>query len=357
MARVLEKRGELTLFAMDELADIDFREVAHLMDRTWRVDYAGKVRYVYDERYLQWLIAGSDWIGTGIRNERGELIAILFGLLRTLCIQGRSYQGVYAVCFTVAPEYRDKHVGRWMQTIHRHRSLNERGCTLGLALMQVGHAGLPSVTRAIAVDDGGFTSTVLHRDFIWSARLDARRSLQCAPGVTANRVHWNGKSFDLHLPGAPHPSEVAEKLREPNASIFFEPNQSYLQHYYNARSPIGGAVLVRDGNGASAQFTYSQINVAIDDDELGTIGQLQTISIDNSPTLDERDVMRTACTFLQATGCMSVSHVPQGNLGVNTLPEAGFVPSRDEVVFWLRTPSDRATLFQSIAAPVCVDAL
>lgn len=334
MPRSLGQQLGFEMFSVNATANEPLDELAALMNEAWRHDYKGEVRMVYDAEYLKWVL-GTDWGGLSIReSSSGELVGFVYSLGRTVAINRKTYKSVYTSGLTVSPRFRQRGLSRWTHEVGASLMFEDTQSGVEVAALQVGHAGLLATERNAARARLG-TNVLLPPCNIWSKRVLAQE--HAGDGVTISRV-YSTQDHD----GALNVPRVAELFASTAmaASVAFLPKRNFVQLYLREHESRSGTLYLQLEDGSDCAMTFTIVTLAIDDDLIGDMAQVQSIYGD----LDPRQLtlaLDAVTSELAHWGCMAISVVVQRPLNHEALQTSGFTKSSDHVIWSLRARPER----------------
>lgn len=362
--RAVENRTDIRVFAVRDATRVDYDGLGELADGAWRHDYAGKARVVYDADYFLWLLEPRwrDWLAVIAVNETDEPVGCIVSLLRTLCYAGREYPALHSTAWTVAPAYRNRNVAIRLARAHSAAFTDADDRQVGVSLFHAGHAGMRAqgVFGGVNPTDGSSGARLFHRGALWSRRLLANDAspAHAAPACRLSRLSLAEGQL-LADGDVPSPGFEAFRQRILRAPLAFAPTESFARMYLRDGNERSGTLLFGFDSGSQCLATYSMQQLALDDVDLGKVGQIQNLLPTGCTPQEMATVVRELCAFFRRLGCVSVSSYDQGCVDAGVLQDLGFSRSSDELVsnLWA-TP--RAVMqgfpgFQQLAPPYLLD--
>jgi hypothetical protein len=334
--QAVESRTGIRVFAARDAAHVDYEGLGRLADGAYRHDYAGMARVVFDADHFEWLLEPDrrDWLAVIAVNDDDEPVGCLISLLRTLCYAGREFPALYSTGWTVAPAYRHRNVAMRLaraQTV-AFVDADVANRQIGISQFHAGHAGMRAqgVFGGAQTEVGSTGTYAFHRGAMWSRRL-----LEGEDGsTTACRMSRLSLS-DGRLVAAgdvPAPSLDAYRERMAQASVAFAPTESFARFYLRRGNERSGTLLFGFDSPATCIATYSMHNIALDDVDLGRVGQVQYLAPSHCTPQELAAALRELCTFFRDNDCVSACIHDQGGIDTDVLARGGFSRTGDELI-------------------------
>lgn len=350
----VEHRSGIRVYATREAARIDYEGLAHLAEDAWRHDYSGKVRVIYDAEYFAWLLAdgADDWIAVIAVNESDEPIGCLISLLRTLSYAGRDVPALYSTAWMVAPDYRSRNVAIRLARAHTAAVAAAGERHVGLSMFHAGHSGMRSQALFGGANTGENDSGTrsFHRGALWSRPL--HRAVALPAGETSRLTLAEGRFFSDGAVSSLTLDDYRALIAP--SSVAFAPSESYARLYF-ADDPRSGTLQI---DGGRCIVSYGIHELAMDDIDIGRVGQIQALFGDPSAVGAALDVL---CAFFQDAGCVTACLHHQGGIDEALLDRHGFARSNDELIVNMWATSEAAALgfpgFDRLTPPFMLDYL
>jgi GNAT superfamily N-acetyltransferase len=355
MKTVLERLDGFTLFRASPQESPDLGALGRFVDSAWRINYSGRLRFVYDERYFDWFLHGNHWTGLIAFDSSGNIAACLFTLFREL-VQGRkTYQSGYVTALTVAPAYRGRGLAKWIAKWSRATLFEEQLRPIAFSMYHEGHGGAGAVNSSQR-QEGNNRMTNFHVASTWAKRLIGVPNRVADSALKFERLNLGrpetapvGVASGSFADAATYQDWIAERTE-----FAFAPSENFAEFYLDSNNARSGTLFCTHESGCCA-IGYSRVACAIDDAHIGDIANIHVVSDSTAHEIDLAAALRHACGFLQEHGCIGVSLLDQGTVAHSTLEQAGFVLTQDKLTFSVIYRSLVTDSLPRFTTPVGVD--
>jgi hypothetical protein len=343
--RLLGQRADgHRLFEVGSYADLDLDTLVPMLDRAWRLDYAGAARLDFDGAVLRKMMRDPWWVAVLAVDGDGKPSAFELALERTLYVKGRTLHAFYASVLTVSADHRSQGLGRLVLGGINRLVFAERGADVIVSTFHEGHSGSPAVQSTFDRIPG-WGVVRFHRTPIWSRRLDRDPlpPLDPAPAVEAlEPATGRGTPLDL---GA-----LEAQIRAA-FSASFALSESLGAQYLAPEDGTSGLLLYQE----DALCGFNILPMAIEDHRLRPVGQLQLLHAPGASEERIGTIVHHLATVLAARGCFVMTALEMGVVTRAVLEQLGFAPTDTAIAFAARGPKRNLEPFEDLRPPFFLD--
>ncbi|MEM1246340.1 MAG: hypothetical protein AAGK22_08200 [Acidobacteriota bacterium] len=361
----LGRYDDFEVFAVRTLEGLDLDRLVPMMDRAWKLDYAGEARQTFGHEVLKKLLRGDGWIAVLACTGEGAPIGVELALERQLAVGDRTLRTYYVTVFSVCPDHRRKGVGRRVLEGINRMVFEEEGAELIHSTFHEGYAGSPTVQSTFdPIED--FAVCRYHASPIWSRRLDKDPLPPLNRALRVSRA-WCSSSTTEQLTlgpcGSAHPVnfkapsivELNEWVRS-EFSVGFLFESSLRSQYLGEDGSQSGLLFYEFGGGGRAALTYNLMPMKIDDHPLKPVGQIQTVMTRGCAESHKQRLLHHAALYLRSLGCFAATTLDLAAVPTAVLRALGFRPLEEDLVHLAaRGPAETVALFEDEAPPFFVD--
>jgi hypothetical protein len=356
MSKLIAERAGLRVYECDYENGVDIAGLTQLSSIAWRHDYGPAVRIRYDEAYFRWLLRGNDWVALIVLDENSKPVGSILSLMRILRLGEACVPAAYSTQWVVAPNHRRTGVAAWLGHLNTQLLFERRGRAAQVGMFHVGHAALSTLgmLRLPSELDGAF----FDQGAIWSMRLRGSRSASLAARGRRPEVRpsctgfWNAVRFL----GIDEAAVLGEMLIR-NARPACTEAESFGRIYLDSEATRSGTLLCVGRDGTECALSFSLHDVAIADERLGTVGQIQCVQSFGCSAGAISCALQEMLAEFSYRHCIAACIVDQGVISTEILRQVGFAPTDDRLAMSVWATGQIVQKLRSGHATPCLDFL
>jgi GNAT superfamily N-acetyltransferase len=358
--RLLDRRADgHRLFEVGSYADLDLEALVPMLDRAWRLDYAGAARLDFDAAVLRRMMRDPWWVAVLAVDGDGRPSAFELALERTLHVKGRTLDAFYASVLTVSADHRRQGLGRFILEGINRLVFAERGSDVILSTFHEGHSGSPAVQSTFDRIPG-WGVVRFHRTPIWSRRLDRDPlpPLDPAPVVEVLDARSGRESrIDLGALEAQIRATFSASFAfsESLGAQYLAPSDGTSGLLLYGEGSQTGSAAARDPRITPSLCGFNILPMAIEDHRLRPVGQLQLLHAPGATEERIGTIVHHLATFLAARGCFVMTALEMGVVSHAVLERLGFAATDTTIAFAARGPKRNLEPFEGLRPPFFLD--
>jgi GNAT superfamily N-acetyltransferase len=364
--RLLDQRTDgYRLFEISSLDDLGLDALLPMLDRAWRLDYAGEARLDFDRAVLRKMMRDPWWVGVLAVDSDGRPAGFELALERTLYVGERTFDAWYASVFTVAADHRRRGLGRWILEGINRLVFEDRGGDVIVSTFHEGHAGSPTVQSTFdRIEDWGVAR--FHRSPIWTRRLDRQPLPPLDPAPAFVELTQVGAGLEPCLAGRPVldagglstqtlDAGAVDALVRSSFSASFALTESLGAQYLNPIDATSGLLRYEDAPAGACLCAWNILPMAIEAHRLRPVGQLQLVLAPGASDEPIRRMVHHLGLFFAERGCFVMTALELGPVPRAVLEELGFAATEALITFAARGPKRNLEAFEGLRPPFFLD--